>query len=402
MASLIVEPNSSRTPAPPTTVAAVIVSPELWRHAQEALRGLPVRLVMEQHELGDWSPLIEKLGVLRPEVVLLDITGLPLPLEEAVRGVRAVLPDAMLVALDTTAEPDTILAAVRAGANEFLYPPLAANLQQAVARRAESQPRPRANSRPAGKVLGFLSAKGGCGATTIACHLAAELGRFSSRQGEHSLLADLDLQAGVVGFLMKVKSPYSVLDAVHNLHRLDLSYWNALISAEWPGLEIVAAPTGYLPKDPVPGESLAKIVTFVRTHYAWTVVDLGAALTLATITILGEIDEVYLVTTLEVPSLHQAKQAVQTLINAGFGNRLHVILNRTPQRPDVTAEELERILGLPIDTMLPNDYYALYDAFCKGKLLPPSTHLSRQISGLAMRLAGAPVEKGKRRFSLFG
>ena len=101
-------------------------------------------------------------------------------------------------------------------------------------------------------------------------------------------------------------------------------------------------------------------------------------------------------------SLHQAKQAVQTLINAGFGNRLHVILNRTPQRPDVTAEELERILGLPIDTMLPNDYYALYDAFCKGKLLPPGSHLSRQLSSFAMRLAGAPVGKGKRRFGLFG
>jgi hypothetical protein len=52
--------------------------------------------------------------------------------------------------------------------------------------------------------------------------------------------------------------------------------------------------------------------------------------------------------------------------------------------------------------MLPNDYYALYDAFCKGKLLPPATHLSRQISSFAVRLAGAPVEKGKRRFGLFG
>ena len=109
----------------------------------------------------------------------------------------------------------------------------------------------------------------------------------------------------------------------------------------------------------------------MRAHYAWTVVDLGCTLNLATVTVLEEIDEIFLVTTLEVPSLHQAKQAVQTLINAGFGNRLHVILNRTPQRPDVTAEELERILGLPIDTMLPNDYYALYDAFCKGKAAAP-------------------------------
>ncbi|HUO28219.1 MAG TPA: hypothetical protein VMU80_03305 [Bryobacteraceae bacterium] len=404
MASLIIEQDSAAAPAAPATIGMAIGSAVLWDHVQEALRGLSVRVVMEQRDLSNWPPLVDRLQSLRPDVVLLDITGLPVALEEAVHAVRTALPDTMLVALDTSAQPETILAVVRAGANEFLYPPLGANLQKAIARRATAaaRPRPRDDSRPPGKVLGFLAAKGGCGATTIACHLATELGRFSAQRAEHSLLADLDLQSGIVGFLMKAKSPYSVLDAVQNLHRLDLSYWNALISADWPGLEMIAAPNGYLPKDAVPGESLGKVVAFARAHYAWTIVDLGAGLSLSTFTILDEIDEIYLVTTLEVPSLHQAKQAVQTMMNAGYSNRLHVILNRTPQRPDVTAEELERILGLPIDTMLPNDYYALYDAFCKGKLLPPGTHLHRQISNFAMRLAGAPVEKGKRRFSLFG
>jgi len=402
MASLVFEQDASKAPATPTTAGVAVAAAELWGSVQEALRGLAVRVVMEQRDLRNWPSLIERLEFLRPEVVLLDITGLPLPLEDAVRGVRAALPDCMLVTLDITAQPETILAAMRAGANEFLYLPLGNNLRNAVERRAEVRPRPRESSRPSGKALGFLSAKGGCGASTIACHLAAELGRVSAQRAEHSLLADLDLQAGIVGFLMKVKSPYSVLDAVQNLHRLDVSYWNALVSAEWPGLEIIPAPTGYLPKDPISGEALRKVVAFVRAHYAWTVVDLGCMLNLATVTVLEEIDDIFLVTTLEVPSLHQAKHAVQTLINAGFGNRLHVILNRTPQRPDVTAEELERILGLPIDTMLPNDYYALYDAFCKGKLLPPGSHLSRQLSGFAMRLAGAPVEKSKRRFGLFG
>jgi len=402
MASLVFEQDASKSPATPTTVGVAIAAPELWGPVQEALRGLAVRVVMEQRDLANWPSLIERLEFLRPDIVLLDITGLPLPLEEGVREVRAALPDCMLVALDATAQPETILAAMRAGANEFLYPPVGNNLRKAVERRCQVRPRPRENSRPPGKVFGFLSAKGGCGASTIACHLAAELGRVSAQRGEHSLLADLDLQSGIVGFLMKVKSNYSVLDAMQNLHRLDVSYWNALVSSEWPGLEIIAAPTGYLPKEAVAGESLAKIVSFVRAHYAWTVVDLGCTLNLATVTVLDEIDDIFLITTLEVPALHQAKLAVQTLINAGFGNRLHVILNRTPQRPDVTAEELERILGLPIDTMLPNDYYALYDSFCKGKLLPPGSLLSRQLASFAMRLVGAPVEKGKRRFGPFG
>jgi Flp pilus assembly CpaE family ATPase len=125
-----------------------------------------------------------------------------------------------------------------------------------------------------------------------------------------------------------------------------------------------------------------KVLAFVRTNYARTVVDLGCTLNPATVKVLAEIDDIFLVTTLEVPSLHHAKLAIRTMIDAGLGTRLHVILNRTPQRPDVTPDELERMLGLPIDTSLPNDYYALYDAFCKGKLLPAGSHLATELSNL--------------------
>jgi pilus assembly protein CpaE len=308
----------------------------------------------------------------------------------------------MLAVLHSKGDPEIILSAMRAGAHEFLYPPVDVSLSQALARRVAQGVRPKAGSGKPGKVIGFLSVKGGCGATTIACHLAVELGRLSAQRAERALLADLDMESGVVGFLMKVKSPYSILDAVQNLHRLDLSYWNALVSSEWQGLEIIPAPAGYIAKEAVPGEYLQKVLAFSRSNYAWTVADLGCTLNLPTVTAMDEIDEVYLVTTLEVPALHQAKQTIQKLVNGGYGNRLRVILNRTPQRPDVSAEELERILGLPIDTMLPNDYYTLYDALCKGKLLPPSSHLSRRVTALAMRLAGVPEEKSKRRFGLFG
>jgi pilus assembly protein CpaE len=390
----------------PVTVAVAIAAPELWEPVQAALRGLAVRVVMEQRDLRNWLSLTERLESLRPEVVLLDITQLPLPLDDAVHAVHAVLPDCMLVALDATAQPDIIMAAMRAGANEFLYPPLGDNLRKAFERQGGFHPQPRENNRAPGKVVGFLSAKGGSGASTIACHVAAELGRVSALRAERGLLADLDLESGIVGFLMKVKSPYTILDAVRNLHRLDASYWNALVSAGWPGLELIAAPSSYS-QDSVSGESLRKVLAFARAHYLWTIADLGCTLSPARFPVLEEIDDIYLVTTLEVPSLHLAKLAVRTLTDAGLGSRLHMVLNRTPQRPDVPPGELERILGLPIDTMLPNDYYALYDASCKGKLLPPASRLSRELARFAVRLVDIPVahaalEKGKRRFGLFG
>ena len=61
---------------------------------------------------------------------------------------------------------------------------------------------------------------------------------------------------------------------------------------------------------------------------------------------LEEIDEACLVTTLEVPALHQSKQIIQTLIDSGYGkSRIRLILNRAPKRLDITPGELEKMLG---------------------------------------------------------
>jgi len=402
MSTLIIDNATHPSSQAQATVCVAIEARELWEEVNACLRDLPVRVVLETRDLTNWPAFLERLAALRPEVVLLDISQPPRSLEECLRGVRAAAPQCMLVALHTTAHPETILTAIRAGAHEFLYPPVGGNLRLALERRPSQSSRRQEDPKSPGKIIGFLSAKGGCGATTIACHLATEMGRIAAQRAEHTLLADLDLESGIVGFLMKVKSPYSVLDAVQNLHRLDVSYWNALVSSEWPGLEIIPAPSGYVAKETIPGEHLQKMLAFARSQYPWTVADLGCTLNLTAATIMDEIDDVFLVTTLEVPSLHLAKQAVQTLLNGGYGNRLRIVLNRVPQRPDVSPEELERILGQPVDMMLPNDYYSLYDAFCKGKLLPPGNHLNQRISSLATRLAGLPAEKSKRRFGLFG
>src|SRR5207253_1969624 len=144
---------------------------------------------------------LEKVERLRPEIIIIEVTKLRDPMEHVVSRIKASSVDPMVIALHPTAEPEMILGALRAGAHEFLHPPLAENLRQALERKSLERNKTRQLSRSKGNVIGFLSAKGGCGATTIACHTAAELGRH----GKHVLLADMDLDAGMVRFLMKTK-----------------------------------------------------------------------------------------------------------------------------------------------------------------------------------------------------
>lgn len=390
----------------PLTIALSIETKELWQEVQTCLQPLPVRTVIEHQDADAMDAFRERLERMRPDVILIDISKWRDPLEDLVRTVRASAPEAMIIALNTSAEADTILAALRAGMNEYLFPPLQGTLRKALEKKSNERGRRREGVRAGGKSMAFFSAKGGCGATTLACHVAVELGR----QGQKVLLADLDLDAGMISFLLKTKSPYSILDAVNNLHRMDASYWKALVSNGIPGLEIIPGPSTLASRQQPQPDQLRNVLGFVRTYYDWSVVDLGRSLTHVTLGALEEIDTAVLVSTLEVPALHQAKQIVQTLLDSGFSkSRLRLVLNRVPKRVDITPEELEKMLGLPVFAMLPDDYPELYECYSEGRLLPRTSNLAKHIARVAAKLTGADEEKpgpgggvGRRLFGLFG
>jgi pilus assembly protein CpaE len=385
----------------PLTIGLAIENRDLWEQAQSCLADLPFRIIVEHQDIGDVSNFLDRLERMRPDVVLIDISGWREPLEGLVTSIRGAIGDPMIIALNSSADPDAILASMRAGINEYLYPPLRDSLRRALERRSAERSRRRdAGAKAGGKSIAFMSAKGGCGATTLVTHVAAELGR----QNQKVLLADLDLDSGMVAFITKTKSVYSILDAVNNLHRLDIHYWKALVSNGIPGVEIVAAPLALASKQQIKDEQVRHVLAFARPHYDWTQVDLGRSLSHTAMAALEEIDEACLVTTLEVPALHQSKQIIQTLLDSGYGkNKIRLILNRAPKRLDITPGELEKMLGVPIFAMIPNDYPELYETYAEGRMLNRNSDLGKQIAKLAIKLASLEVEeKSKKKFAFFG
>src|SRR5271165_6917275 len=385
----------------PLTIGLAIENRDLWEQAQSCLSDLPFRIIVEHQDIGDVSNFLDRLERMRPDVVLIDISGWREPLEGLVASIRGAIGDPMIIALNNSAESDAILASMRAGINEYLYPPLRDPLRRALEKRSAERSRRRdSGAKAGGKSFAFLSAKGGCGATTLVTHVAAELGR----QNQKVLLADLDLDSGMVGFITKTKSVYSILDAVNNLHRLDIHYWKALVSNGIPGVEIVASPLALASKQQPKDDQVRQVLAFARPHYDWTLVDLGRSLSRMAMAALEEVDEACLVTTLEVPALHQSKQIIQTLLDSGYGkHKIRLILNRAPKRLDITPAELEKMLGVPIFAMVPNDYPELYETYAEGRMLNRNSDLGRQIAKLAIKLAALEIDEksGRKRFAFF-
>lgn len=381
------------------TLGIVIQKKELWDEIQSCIFDMPAKVVLEQHDIGDWAHFLDRLTRYKPEVLLIELSQLSDPLDDVVRQIKATPGSPAVIAVHTEASPENLLRAIRASADEYLYPPLREDLLRALQRMGGERAKSVAGTRPRGKVFGMVSAKGGCGATTLACHLAVEMHRKTKLE---VLLADFDLDSGSIGFLMKSQGRYSVLDAADNIHRLDLSFWKALVSNGTMGVEVIMAPSNPGSTRQRPLEDFQHILRFVRSNYDWTVVDLGRNLSPMALTVLEELDELYIVTTLDIPALHHAKHMVRALHETGYGRqRVKLVLNRMPKRSEVSVAELERMLGILVHATVPNDYQGLYDAYAEGRILEPGSYLGKAFQRLAGKMVGVPdVPKAKSFFSL--
>lgn len=384
----------------PLSAVLVIADHKLLEEVESCLREARVRVQFQQPAIARWSEFLVQIERTRPDMLVFGLTPAADGLEEAIRRVRTVS-QAPIVVVHDSVDAETILGAIRAGAREYLYPPVRSGLEKALQRIAADRSKDDSARGLNAKVMGFVSAKGGCGATTLACHVAAELQRVSQKE---ILVADLDPTSGMIAFLLRANGPYSIVDAAQNTHRLDLSFWKALVAAVQPHLEVIPAPRTPALAEAAEPERLRSVIRFARSNYDCILCDFGRGLTPPLLAMLEELDELHLVANLEVPALYQAKNVAQRLRELGFSeNRLRLILNRAPKQADFTSAEIEKLLGLPIYRRLPNSYPELYEAYAEGRLVSPETQLGKSVSGLVADITGTKKEeKAARSFSLFG
>ena len=305
-------------------------------------------------------------------------------------------PDLAVIALARNNDPETILQCLRLGAAEFLSSPFPPNdLRQAVQRiaRRHTVETPSPDSRR-GRLLVFAPVKGGSGATTLAANVAYAIRRESDAR---VLLADMHLSAGVVAFLLRVQTPYSVLDALRHSSQLDDALWKSLVVSH-DGVDILAAPERPEPAliEPFPAEEMFE---FCRSAYDYVVVDLGSICEGLGMTAATAADQVNLVCSTDMPSLFMMRRTIPLLEELGSPrDQINVLVNRLERRSDLSTEDMEKIFRASVHATFPDDGTAVLRAQREGSLVAEASDLGKSVRRFARGVVGAKPKESAGAF----
>ena len=344
------------------------------------------------------DPVIRRTHGYAPHVVLVDI-----PPEASTIGLRAIellhqeLPDSAVFAIGSLAQPHFIVGAMRAGAREYIErPTTTTDLLEAFVRLSSTRRKPGRESSRA-KVFAVVGARGGIGATTVAVNLALAL------QAAHHGTALVDLALlGHCGLHLNLKAPFTITDAIANLHRLDSSLLESFMVRHDGGLQVLAGANAPAPSEPSVSD-FARLFDMIVGQFRYIVVDASSRLDGATRLVSNLAEKVLLVAHADVATLWSAGRVAQYLGETGSRDRFALVLNRYRRVVGFNEAETEAAIGAPVLWRIPNQYFAVSTAIDRGIPLMQQggTEIARSITGLAHELTKDDLDVKRTAWSLF-
>ena len=274
--------------------------------------------------------------------------------------------DCFVIATAGTSTVEGVRRLMRLGISDFLPQPINPDdllpALQLAARKVRI-------TRPSGggKVVTFLHAGGGAGATTLAINFACTT--QEQNKDARICILDLDIQFGQVAINMDLKSSHGVLDVLENPNRMDAMFLENVMTHHKSGVDILVAPDILVALDAIEPELAVHIITVAAELYDYVVVDMPLALTPWSQSVLGRSDIAVLVGQLTIPGVQQLRRLAGILTGDGLGDVSTVfVVNRYlgGWKTSIRPKEAERVLGRKIDYLVANDYKTASECVDQG------------------------------------
>jgi pilus assembly protein CpaE len=309
---------------------------------------------------------------------------------ERIESLSSLHPGTAIIVACQQQTPEFLLQAMRAGVREVLPLPLDQHLLLEAVRRIDDK---RASaSRAQGKVLAFVSCKGGSGATFLAANLAYAL---AAAEGKKVALFDLNLQFGDASLFVSDQRPASSLAQVaQQIHRLDPSFLASSMVQVTPNFGVLAAPEDPTHANEVLPEHIDALLRLARQQYDFVVLDIGRNLDAVSVRALDQADMIFPILQATLPYIRDGKRMLSVFRSLGYREeKIHLIVNRHANSGDIRLSDCEKAYGKSMYRTIPNHYEAAAASVNQGVpvlQLARSSPVSKALQEMARQLAGEP------------
>ena len=296
-----------------------------------------------------------------------------------------------LIVVGSTNDTTAMRLAMQAGARDLLPLPLVEADLMAALERIDRDHRA-ATPKVEGTLTAFMNAKGGCGATFLACNAAHALTSVSRKR---VALVDLDLQFGAIPLYFDLFPKRGVLQALENIEGLDETALEGYLVRHASGLGILGhAAEDTLPLGTVSAEVLNRLLTVALKSHDHVVIDLPRRIDSIAASVIDRAQHIVLVVQQAVTVVRDATRLMNCLRRdlGVSAERIITVINRYEKDAGISPEDIRNALSCGEPMLVPNDFRSVSECIATGQPLlnqARSAAITKAVMTLETRLSGS-------------
>lgn len=365
----------------------------------------------------DTKTIDERISLLGPVAVFIDFSPeQATAASELHQRLKRDWPTLPVLAAGVSSQPAAMLAALRAGVDDFID--LSATPDEAVGTlRALLEKRRSLPGGLHGSTLALLGARAGLGVTTLATSLALTLydqlgqapARPPGRNGRQGVaLLDLGLPARDGLLYLNTQSGFSFVDGVRNLRRLDQTLLHTALAHHTSGVAVLPLPTNLAQVREISHADSVSLIRRLADFFDFQIADLGGFSTIDFIALtVREAQNAWVVCDQSIGAIVSTANMLKELRARNVETeRMTLVVNKFDARVGLSAKDIAERLELPLQHVLPERSSQLLAAGCRGEMLVRTARndpYAQAVGGLArtlhqeyMSVSGQPPAKDPR------
>ncbi len=366
----------------------------IWMIGRDEGVCMAVRRVLEAEGLLETvrtspalEPVLPELGRGDDEIVIIDLDPSPMQCLHAMESVVLHLPQTRFVALSEHTDSNLVMEAMNVGIRHFIDKATLGKELSRIIRRIHGTMAGQPTL--AGHVVTVLSAGGGCGATTLAVNLAAELPRDADQP---SLLIDLDNAYGTIASYLGLSGRYGLSEvlAFDTAGPIDPQLISTTALKYSDRLHALINPVSMNFVDPAPlcYDRLEPAINACKQAYPWVVVDAPRVPIQLAVRLAHLSRFTLIVGQLSVKDIHASRAIHGALIQHGVApGSIHHVINRYRSRHNLLSlDKARQALGDDDLQVVKNDFSSAIESINLGQTLAqcaPRCGARRDIQSLA-------------------